>query len=533
MRESILLIDDMPDNLELLTTLLVRHGYEVRTAANGKEALQTIEKKTPDLVLLDIMMPGMDGYEICEEIKTLPATENVPIIFLTVRSNPEDKMKAFAAGGVDFVTKPYHANEVLARIETHLTLRRVQQDLQEKNARLRNEVADRRNAEMMLHQYAERLRVLNKIDQSILAARSPSNVALAAVGRLRQLIPCQRVMVIARTESGELQTLAMESHGALQELDKEVYREMFEGQPLSKGLAQGSNDLEALSQRPLLLEALCQAGVCSYMAVPLFVNGDLVGALILESQKPGMFTADHIAIATEVAVLLAVAIRQHRLYEQAQQEREKSEALLLNVLPSSVAQDLKETGRTTPREFNNVSILFSDLIDFTAIAAQYEPAFIISELNELFTAFDNIMERNRCERMKTIGDAYMAVCGLPDENEEHAHNIVRAALDILAYLRERSARSEVKWQIRVGIHSGKVVGGVVGVKKYVYDIFGDAVNTAWRMQTHSQAMQINVSEATYQRVKDAYDLVPRALTEVQGKGLMQMYFVKSGHPPEA
>ena len=532
MKASILIIDDMPDNLQLLTTLLARHEYEVRSAGSGTEALQAIEEKAPDLVLLDIMMPGMDGYEICEEIKKIPSTEEVPIIFLTVRSNPEDKMKAFAAGGVDFVTKPYHAHEVLARIETHLTLRRVQQDLQEKNARLLGEVADRRNAETMLHQYAERLRVLNKIDQSILAARSPSNVALAAVGRLRQLIPCQRVLVIARTESGELQTLAMESHGAIRELDKEVYREMFEGQPLSKGLAQGSNDLEALSRRPPLLEALYRAGVCSYMAVPLFVHGDLVGALILESQEPGMFTADHIAIATEVAVLLAVAIRQHRLYEQAQQEQEKSEALLLNVLPASVAQDLKETGQTTPREFNNVSILFSDLIDFTTIAAQYEPAFIIGELNELFTAFDNIMERNHCERMKTIGDAYMAVCGLPEESERHAHHIVRAALDVLAYLRERNAHAEVKWQIRVGIHSGKVVGGVVGVKKYVYDIFGDAVNTAWRMQTHSEAMQINVSEATYELVKDTYDFVPRELTAVQGKGLMQMYFIKNGRPPQ-
>ncbi len=523
----------MPDNLQLLSTLLTREGYEVRSAASGAAALQAITERPPDLVLLDIMMPGMNGYEICEELKDIPATQDVPIIFLTVRSTPEDKMKAFASGGVDFVTKPYHANEVLARIETHLTLRRVQQDLQEKNARLLSEVADRRNAETMLHQYAERLRVLNKIDQSILAARSPSNVALAAVGRLRQLIPCQRVLVIARTESGELQTLAMESHGAIEELDKEVYRAMFNGQPLSKGLAQGSNDLEALSQRPPLLEALCEAGVRSYMAVPLFVHGDLVGALILESQEPGMFTADHIAIATEVAVLLAVAIRQHRLYEQAQQEREKSDALLLNVLPAGVAQDLKETGQTTPREFDNITILFSDIVDFTAISAQYEPAFIIGELNELFTAFDNLMERNQCERMKTIGDAYMAVCGLPEENEQHAHNVVQSALDILTYLRERNVGSLVKWQVRIGIHSGRVVGGVVGIKKYVYDIFGDAVNTAWRMQTHSQAMQINVSKSTYELVKDTYEFVPRELTEVQGKGPMQMYYVRNGRPPEA
>jgi class 3 adenylate cyclase len=150
----------------------------------------------------------------------------------------------------------------------------------------------------------------------------------------------------------------------------------------------------------------------------------------------------------------------------------------------------------------------------------------------MFTAFDNIMEKNQCERIKTIGDAYLAVCGMPEANENHARNIVQSAIEMIAYLRERNARSKVQWRVRIGINSGPVVGGIVGVKKYIYDIFGDAVNIADRMESHSKPMRINVSEYTYDLVKDQFDFVEREAITVKGKGEMRMYFVKDGRNGE-
>ncbi len=171
---------------------------------------------------------------------------------------------------------------------------------------------------------------------------------------------------------------------------------------------------------------------------------------------------------------------------------------------------------------------FSDIVSFTKASNSLDPKFLIEELNDIFTTFDNIMESHNCERIKTIGDAYMGVCGLPAPNENHAENIARAALDIVEALDKRNQTSEQVWRIRVGIHTGKVTGGVVGIKKYIYDVFGDTVNTASRMESNSEPMRINVSDKTYEILKGKFDFEEREPVEVKGKGIFQMYFL---NPP--
>jgi class 3 adenylate cyclase len=214
-------------------------------------------------------------------------------------------------------------------------------------------------------------------------------------------------------------------------------------------------------------------------------------------------------------------------YDIIKQEKEKSDRLLLNILPVKVADDLKRTGQTTPESFPDVTVLFSDLVGFTKLSSVLDPKALIDELNDIFTAFDNVIEKNGCERMKTIGDAYLAVCGIPEANGNHAENIVNSAVDIVNYMKARNKRSKTKWEIRVGIHTGKVVGGVVGVKKYIYDVFGDTINTASRMESNSEPMRINVSETTYQIIKNKYVFLPREPVDVRGKGRMKMYFLET------
>ncbi|NND76646.1 MAG: adenylate/guanylate cyclase domain-containing protein [Flavobacteriales bacterium] len=214
---------------------------------------------------------------------------------------------------------------------------------------------------------------------------------------------------------------------------------------------------------------------------------------------------------------------QHRVIED---EKNRSEQLLLNILPPRVASDLKKTGYSSPKVYNNVTVLFSDIVGFTSSASSIEPQILINALNELFTAFDMIMQKHNCERIKTIGDAYLAVSGMPDENEDHASNMVKAAKKIILYAEHRNETHPIKWQIRIGIHTGKVVGGIVGVKKYIYDVFGDTINVASRMETSCDPMKINISGSTFKLIEKEFECKARGHIMVKGKGEMNMYYLQ-------
>ncbi|MBI9099266.1 MAG: response regulator [Spirochaetaceae bacterium] len=336
-KSRVLIVDDIEENLKVLTETLTEEGFYPLQAKSGERAIAIARKAQPDLILLDIKMPGMDGYETIGKLKEDPETAAIPVIFISALNQIEDKVKGFTSGAVDYVSKPFQKEEVIARVGTHLKLRKA----------LRN------------------------------------------------------------------------------------------------------------------VEA----------------------------------------------------------------EKEKSEKLLLNVLPSRVAEELKETGTSKPHLFKNVTLLFSDFVGFTPLSAIMEPERLINKLNEMFTVFDEIMDKHNCERIKTIGDAYLAVSGIPDENPDHALNIVNAAIDMKNYLLKDGENSSNPWQVRIGIHSGSVVGGIVGTKKYIYDIFGDSVNTASRMECHSEPNRINISEATWSLVKDKFSFEKRDPVEVKGKGMMEMYFL--------
>jgi len=307
-------------------------------AKSGERALQIAAKALPDLILLDIQMPGMDGFETIRQLKTEPATAAIPVIFISALNQIEDKIKGFQSGAVDYVSKPFQKEEVLARVGTHLRLRQ----------------------------------------------------ALTAV----------------------------------------------------------------------------------------------------------------------------------------ETERLKSDKLLHAMLPDAIAEELKESGTSEPRLFPEATILFSDLVNFTETAARLTPAELIGELNPMVSAFDALMEKHGCVRIKTIGDAYMAACGVPLANPDHALALVRAGLDMVAWVESRSTPARIPWKIRVGLHSGDVVAGIVGTSRYLYDVFGDVVNTASRMEAASEPSRVNLSATTYQLVKDHVRVTPRGELPVKGKDTMAMYFVE-------
>lgn len=215
-------------------------------------------------------------------------------------------------------------------------------------------------------------------------------------------------------------------------------------------------------------------------------------------------------------------------------EKDKNEQLLLNTLPIKVVRDLKKSGKSFPQRFKNVTVYFSDIVDFTKFSSHLDPEELINELNDIYTAFDEIMIKYDCERIKTIGDAYLAVCGMPQQNDRHAEMMLMASLEVMKYIEKRNITSELKWKLRIGMHSGNVVGGIVGVKKYIYDIFGDTINTASRMENNSMPMRINISEETHRLIIDKEFIKSNSISfekrdpiQVKGKGKMIMYFVSS------
>ena len=207
-------------------------------------------------------------------------------------------------------------------------------------------------------------------------------------------------------------------------------------------------------------------------------------------------------------------------------ERKRSDDLLHNILPANIIRDLKDSGKTIPKRHKNVTVLFTDFKGFTELVASISAITLVNELNDIFGRFDDIMEETEVEKIETIGDAYMAACGLEEKTTNHAVKCITAAQKMLAYLEERNKSHEIKWRMRVGIHSGTIVAGVVGKKKFAYDLFGDTINTASRMESSGVPSKINISGPSYQLVKNDIDCEYRGEIHAKGKGEIKMYFVK-------
>ena len=208
-------------------------------------------------------------------------------------------------------------------------------------------------------------------------------------------------------------------------------------------------------------------------------------------------------------------------------EKKKSDDLLLNILPAEVAEELKEKGSALARHFDEVTVLFTDFKDFTLLAEQLSPQELVDELDACFKEFDAIMARYHVEKIKTVGDAYLAAAGLPLAQPDHAFRVLKASLEIVNFMKVRKANlGNRTFEIRLGIHSGSVVAGIVGVRKFAYDIWGDTVNTAARMEQHSEAGKINISQATYDLVKDKFSCTYRGELPAKNKGVLNMYFVE-------
>ncbi|HEY7064745.1 MAG TPA: adenylate/guanylate cyclase domain-containing protein [Chloroflexota bacterium] len=331
MNGCILVVDDTPANIQTVAAILKEHGYQVSVATNGKQALAALERVRPDLILLDVIMPEMDGFETCRQLKSVAAWRDIPVIFLTAQTDVANIVQGFELGAVDYVAKPFQPHELLARVNTH-------------------------------------------------------------------------------------------------------------------------------------------------------VNADRLAR--------------------------------------------ENERLLLNVLPAPIAEQLKRQTGIIAQGFDDVSVLFADLVGFTRLSAQLNPAALIEMLNRVFSTFDRLAVQHGLEKIKTIGDAYMVAGGLPEPQPNHLHAMAAFALETRDAL-EDLAGAQDGLSLRIGMHVGSVVAGVIGTQKFTYDIWGDTVNTASRLESQGLPGRIHVSEAVYLRLHDAFAFEPRGTIELRGKGPINAYFLEA------
>lgn len=216
--------------------------------------------------------------------------------------------------------------------------------------------------------------------------------------------------------------------------------------------------------------------------------------------------------------------------EIIEEQRQRSEELLLNILPEDTARELQENGKVIAKSHDYATVFFSDFKGFTEIASQVTPEQLVAELDYCFSGFDAIMDKHGIEKIKTIGDAYMCATGLNKNTSDKVSDMVNAALDVVSFMNEYESKRKLEgkpyFEIRIGIHVGKVVSGVVGSRKFAYDIWGDTVNTAARMESSGEVGRVNVSKTTYEIIKEEYACIPRGLIKAKGKGEMEMYFVE-------
>jgi class 3 adenylate cyclase len=287
-----------------------------------------------------------------------------------------------------------------------------------------------------------------------------------------------------------------------------------------------------------------------YCGMPL-VNDDgyVLGNICVVDFEPRKLTFQQTEAMRLLAKQVMAQLELHRSLNQRDQalkelkesqteieiQKAQSDQLLHNILPGPVAEELKRNKRVTPRFCDQATILFTDFEGFTKLAERIEPKILVDQLDQYFSALDEIAERHRLEMLKTIGDSYMCVGGLPEKNRTNTVDACLAALEMQSYMSKANQQREKmrlpSWKLRIGLHSGAVMAGVVGRRKFSYDIWGDAVNIAARMTSNGESGRVNISGSIYQRVEHLFDFEERGSIEAKNKGQMEMYFL-SGIKPE-
>ncbi|NER79427.1 MAG: response regulator [Leptolyngbya sp. SIO1D8] len=384
---NILIVDPDDASQKALASSLVTQGYTVHTVDTARDAWNLLTKVSLDLILLEVQLADMSGFEMCQQLKQSLRTCRIPVLFVGQGNYKSDRLQTFKVGGVDFIPKPYWVEEAVARIQLHVSQKQLQQRVQRRAQR-----------------------------------------AFSGQGNLPLLATLQRAL--------HQQTIK------LQEKNAQLQREVQERQQIEKAL---------------------------------------------------------------------------------RQEQQKSEQLLLNILPEAIVEQLKQFQGSLAKRFDEATVLFADIVNFTPLAARLSPLELVNLLNQIFSTFDRLAEKYQLEKIKTIGDAYMVVGGVPVPRKEHVVAVADMALEMQSVMQTFEGELGEPLKLRIGINTGSVVAGVIGIRKFSYDLWGDTVNVASRMEAQGVPNKIQVTEVTYLRLKDDFIFEPAGEILIKGIGMMATY----------
>jgi adenylate cyclase len=530
---DILVVDDTPDNLRLLIRILQKNGYKVRPVTNGFSAIDAIQSSVPDLILLDIMMPDINGYELCQKLKLQPQFSEIPIIFISALEEGIDKAKAFEVGGADYITKPFQVKEVLARVSNQLTVRSLQMQLQEKNQKLTDqnvqlhqEIAERRQVEMETRLLLEATQAISKSDNFESAIDEILGLICQTIewNLGEAWIPSDGVLRCA--------TGRYVSDSSFSQFRKSSWQLTFAaGVGLPGRIWQSQQfewieDIAAASEQLFVRsEIAVNVGLKAAFGLPILADNQVLAILIFYREKVLESQPRLLELVSAVATQLGSLIQRKKAEAALKLQQEQTEKLLLNILPKPIAERLQKKQNPIADHFDEVTVLFADLVGFTEFSAHKSPTQLVEILNGIFSEFDRLSELHGLEKIKTIGDAYMVVGGLPTARPDHSEAIALLALEMQTALRRFNVKIGENFQLRIGIHSGSVVAGIIGISKFSYDLWGDTVNVASRMESNGLPGKIQVTAPTYERLKEQFVFEERGHIPVKGKGTMLTYWL--------
>lgn len=409
----ILVVDDTLDSLDLITHLLEIQGYQVHPVTSGQAALKEAYHIAPDLILLDIMMPDIDGFEVCRQLKADERTRDIPIIFISALNETLDKIRAFKLGGVDYISKPFQADEVLARVGTHLTLCRTKRHLQAQNTQLSQEIQDRKNAETALQQRNRELLLLNRISQLFSSSLEFDRVAETILDEVQQLLDVYSISIwLTIPETGELVCRQAKGPGS----EGIINWRLQPGQGITGWVAQQDESLiihDTWNDKRHFKNVDKKTGtpIRSMLSIPLRIKGEVIGVLNLVDLRVGHFCEDDLLLLEPIASVAANAVENARLYTTAQQEiteRKRAEEAL-----RQANQELKHVNDSKDKFFSIISHdlrgSFNTLLGFAQLLSQNLERYTPQKLKEhieklrssaerLYALLENLLTWSRIQR---------------------------------------------------------------------------------------------------------------------------------------
>lgn len=520
MQQTILIADDDRVNLLLIEKILIQNdaNYHVIKALNGKEAVELANSHKPDLILLDWDMPVMSGIDAIQKLKSNFETKHIPIIMETGLASSENLKEALKSGAIDYIIKPIDRIELLARIKSALLLHETLKEVKYQKQRIEEQIDELNKLSLIIKQTANSVVLVTPDGEIEWANDSFENLYGFTLQEFtdrygtnfiqssynKEVIIKKFDELLKTKKSVRYITKCRVKYGATKWIQTTL-TPIFDGDAIEKIVS-----IEA----DITVEKMAEIELIKQNNQMKELTENLKKANIeLEEQKQ--------------EILL-----QKQLVEE---ERKKTEDLLSNILPHHVVMQLKSIGYAKPRNYKMATVMFTDFKGFTKSCEHLTPDEIVSALHSYFSEFDNIILKHFIEKIKTIGDSYMCAGGVPLRNRSNPFNVVLAGLEIQHYMKsiEQIETKEFlpDWKLRIGIHTGALVAGVVGKVKFAYDIWGDTVNIAKRIESACEVGKVNVSEATYELIKDYFECENRGAIEMKNRGKMDMYFV-NGLKPE-